>query len=85
MIGERVQDGDGAGTAVRRALDVAGGRLRCLAVVLVAGLVLVFGASSAEAVPSVSFECTPAPQDCSGWFRSNVSIDWTVLPSGSSR
>jgi hypothetical protein len=68
---------------VRRALDVAGGRIRRLAVVLVAGMVLAFGASSAEAVPSVTFKCTPAPQDCSGWFRSNVSIDWTVLPSGS--
>jgi hypothetical protein len=50
--------------------------------VAVAGLVLVFGAASAEAVPSVTFTCTPAPQDCSGWYRSNVSIDWTVLPSG---
>lgn len=29
----------------------------------------------------MSFSCTPAPHDCSGWYRSNVSIDWTVLPS----
>ena len=83
FIGERSQDGDGHRTAVRRALDVAGGSARRLAAVLLAGLVLAFGATSAEAVPSVSFKCTPAPQDCSGWYRSNVSIDWTVLPSGS--
>jgi hypothetical protein len=25
---------------------------------------------------------SPAPQDCSGWYLSNVSNDWTVLPSG---
>jgi hypothetical protein len=42
---------------------------------------MVFGAERAEAVPSVTFKCTPAPQDCSGWYRSNVSIDWTVIPS----
>jgi hypothetical protein len=29
----------------------------------------------------VSYECTPAPEDCSGWYRSDVFIDWTVLPS----
>jgi hypothetical protein len=85
FIGERSQDGDGARTVVRRALDLAGGRIRRLAAVLVAGLVLGFGASSAEAVPSVTFKCTPAPEDCSGWYRSNVSIDWTVLPSGAAR
>ena len=44
-------------------------------------LVLLLLAPAAEAVPSITFECTPAPQDCSGWHRSNVSIDWTVLPS----
>jgi hypothetical protein len=63
---------------------VAPGRAVCVAV-LVAGawLMLLFGPAHAEAVPSVSFACSPAPQDCSGWYRSNVSIDWTVLPSGS--
>jgi len=43
--------------------------------------VTLLGATSAEAVPSVTFKCTPAPQDCSGWFRSDVAIDWTVIPS----
>jgi hypothetical protein len=44
-------------------------------------VVTLLGASSAQAVPSVTFKCTPAPQDCSGWFRSDVAIDWTVIPS----
>ena len=56
--------------------------MRFVVVVAVAGGVMLFGAASAKAVPSVTFSCTPAPQDCSGWYRSNVSIDWTVLPSG---
>src|SRR4051812_28363307 len=48
------------------------------------GLLLLIGllsAPRADAVPIVTYKCTPAPQDCSGWYRSNVSIDWTVLPS----
>ena len=45
-----------------------------------AGLALA-GAPAADAVPSVTFRCTPAPQDCAGWFRSNVAINWTWLPS----
>jgi hypothetical protein len=39
--------------------------------------------AGAEAAPSVTYECTPAPKNCVGWYRSNVSIDWDVLPSGS--
>jgi hypothetical protein len=39
------------------------------------------GAQRADAAPSVTFKCTPAPQNCVGWYRSNVSIDWTVTPS----
>jgi large repetitive protein len=52
-----------------------------VALVVAVLVVLLFGAGRAEAVPSVSFRCTPAPQDCSGWYRSNVAIDWTVIPS----
>jgi hypothetical protein len=47
----------------------------------VVSVVMLFGAARAEATASVTFKCTPAPQDCSGWYRSNVSIDWTVIPS----
>jgi hypothetical protein len=46
-----------------------------------AGVLMLLGAERAEAEPpSVKFKCTPAPEDCKGWYRSNVSIDWTVLP-----
>jgi hypothetical protein len=43
-------------------------------------VLLLVSAPRAEAVPSVTFKCSPAPLDCSGWYRSNVSIDWTVIP-----
>jgi hypothetical protein len=49
--------------------------------VFVTGLVLWLGASSAEAAPSVTYKCTPAPQDCDGWYTQDVSIEWNVLPS----
>ena len=33
------------------------------------GLVaMLLGAADAQAVPSVTFKCTPAPQNCSGWY-----------------
>src|ERR687895_56307 len=55
---------------------------RILLAVGVAGvLVVLFGAGRAEATPIVTFKCSPAPQNCSGWYRSNVSIDWEVAPS----
>ena len=50
--------------------------LALLTVVAAGGLVLLFGAGRAEATPIVTFKCSPAPQNCSGWYRSNVSIDW---------
>jgi DNA-binding CsgD family transcriptional regulator len=46
----------------------------------IAGVMMLYAAQRAEAVPSVTFKCSPAPVDCSGWYRSNVSIDWTVIP-----
>jgi hypothetical protein len=51
--------------------------------VVLAIALLSFGAPDAQAVPSVTFKCTPAPQNCSGWYRSNVSIEWTVAPANS--
>jgi hypothetical protein len=56
-----------------------------VALLAVSGLVMLFGAARAEAVPSVSFECNPAPLDCSGWYQSNVSISWTVLPTSATK
>ena len=49
------------------------------AAAILAGLTI--AAPAAQAVPSVTYKCTPAPQDCSGWFRADVKIDWTVLPT----
>jgi hypothetical protein len=43
---------------------------------------MLFATGQAEAVPSVQFTCSPAPNDCAGWYRQNVRLDWTVLPSG---
>src|SRR5215204_850915 len=76
-MGECAQAGEGSRTAVR-AVRIP---WRLGAVVLLAGLVLLFGAARADAMPSVAYKCSPAPQDCSGWYRSNVSIDWIVIPS----
>jgi hypothetical protein len=55
------------------------------ALVAALALMMLFGAERAEAVPSVTFKCSPAPADCSSWYRSNVSIDWTVIPSDAAR
>jgi hypothetical protein len=44
-------------------------------------VLMLAGAARAEAVPSVTFKCTPAPQNCSGWYTQDVSIEWTVIPS----
>jgi hypothetical protein len=54
--------------------------VRVVAVVVAVGLVVLFGAASARAVPIVSFKCTPDPSNCNGWYRTNVSINWTVAP-----
>jgi hypothetical protein len=45
-------------------------------------VMMLFSTGRAEATPIVTFNCTPAPQNCSGWYQSNVSIDWEVSPSG---
>jgi len=52
----------------------------CALLLAVAGG-LAFGARSAAAV-EVTVACSPDPTDCSGWYRQPVTIDWTVLPSG---
>jgi hypothetical protein len=69
---------------VRGSLHAAGGRARVIAVIVaVVSMALLFGAAQAEAVPSISFKCTPDPQNCSGWYRSDVSVEWTVAPADS--
>jgi hypothetical protein len=64
-------------------LDVALGLLRvggALVAMLWVGVIPDPGWAQTPSV-SVSAECTPAPADCSGWYRSNVTLDWTVSPS----
>jgi hypothetical protein len=56
-------------------------RTRCVLAATAVLAAWAFAAPTAEAVPSVTFKCTPAPQDCSGWYRTNVTLDWTVLPT----
>ena len=53
-------------------------RVLAVASVLV-GLLLVVAAPSLAA-PTVSYQCSPAPADCTGWYRSDVALDWTVAP-----
>jgi hypothetical protein len=44
---------------------------------LLALLVLALLPSAAHAVPpSLTYDCDPAPDDCSGWFRSAVQLKW---------
>src|SRR5918992_5860201 len=75
---------EGPRTAVLGPFDAAGGRVRRIAmIVAVVSMALLFGAPDAEAVPSVTFKCTPAPQNCSGWYRSDVTVEWTVAPADS--
>jgi hypothetical protein len=57
-------------------------KIRLLAAAVASSLLIALAsAPSAGAVPIVTYKCTPAPQDCSGWHRTDVSIDWTVLPT----
>jgi hypothetical protein len=55
-------------------------RLALLVVVALAGLCGP-AVERASAVPTIIYDCSPAPRDCTGWFRTNVSLAWTVLPS----
>jgi hypothetical protein len=52
----------------------------CAAIVAFVWLAASTGVADAR-VPSVTYKCTPAPEDCSGWYRTPVAIDWTVIPS----
>jgi hypothetical protein len=75
-IGRQSETRDVLRTPVRRGRDV-----RLLAAIALSLTIALASAPSAGAVPIVTYKCSPAPQDCSGWHRSDVSIDWTVLPS----
>ena len=62
--------------------DAAASRVRGIAAIFAAlCVVMLFGAAGASATVSITAECTPAPTDCSGWYRSNVTLVWNVSPS----
>jgi hypothetical protein len=79
---ERPQYGERPGTAMYWARTGAPTR-RLGFVVVLAGVLLAMlvGPANSAADPLVTFECTPAPTNCSGWYRADVRIDWTVSPS----
>lgn len=53
---------------------------RVLAAVPVLVVLLLVVAAPSLALPTVSYQCSPAPADCTGWFHSDVTLDWTVAP-----
>jgi hypothetical protein len=72
----------GPRTAVLGPFDAAASRARGIAVIVaMLCVVMMVGAGDARATVSIAAECTPAPTDCSAWYRSNVSLVWTVSPS----
>jgi len=48
-------------------------------------VVTLLATPGAQAAPSVTFKCTPAPQNCTGWYGSNVTITWDVIPSDATK
>jgi hypothetical protein len=53
-------------------------KARVLAALLLAlALGLVIGPDRAAAAGPPVPHCTPAPEDCTGWFRTNVTVQWT--------
>lgn len=54
-------------------------RVRCVMAAAAGAVALALaGAPAVEADPRVEYQCSPAPLDCSGWYRSDVTIRWTV-------
>ena len=60
------------GTTVRRSTYAIG-------LALVVWVVTLLGAAEAPAHPLISVSCSPAPEDCSRWYRSDVKVVWTVI------
>jgi hypothetical protein len=57
---------------------------RALAALAAVCSALVLGPLSAAGVaaaPTVTFSCSPGPSDCTGWYRSDVTVRWNVDPS----
>jgi hypothetical protein len=58
-------------------------RLVLAATAILAGLA--FAAPTAQAAPIITFQCSPAPADCLDWYRTNVTLTWTVQPADATR
>jgi hypothetical protein len=54
---------------------------RPLALLAVSAGLALGAPAAADAVPSVTFKCTPEPQHCGGWYQSDVRIDWSFSPA----
>jgi hypothetical protein len=52
---------------------------------LVLLLLTLVAAPPAQAAVDVTPKCSIAPEDCSGWFRSDVSLTWIVTPSDATK
>jgi hypothetical protein len=51
---------------------------RLLGALLAAAAVgLVLAPDRAHAAETITAHCTPAPENCSGWYRTNVTVQWT--------
>ena len=49
------------------------------AAIVATALVVLLGAGAAPAAaPTLTAACSPAPADCTGWYRSNVTVTWTA-------
>ena len=59
-------------------------RFLLAATAILAGMV-VAAPTAAKAAPSVTFECTPAPANCLGWYRTTVTLTWTIQPLDATR
>lgn len=51
--------------------------MRTAIAVGIASLVVLAVPSSASAAGAPTPSCSPAPVDCSGWYRTNVTVTWT--------
>jgi hypothetical protein len=51
-----------------------------LLLVVVAVMLVTAPRAQAQGAPVVTYACSPAPRDCGGWFRSDVTVRWNVKP-----
>lgn len=47
------------------------------ALVLAVAVLLAFAPDRANAAETITAHCSPAPENCTGWYRANVTVQWT--------